>query len=338
RERGASRGPAQPHGGHVRRGVVALPRVRRGQGVRRARRDAPRRRPRHHARALLAAPPRVVAHDGLRALVLRARRAWQGSARAHRADLRSAPPGRGAWLRPHARLPRGPGRGARAGDGVRSAGDPLLRAPRRRRLRVRDPLVPARRAARHAPRAQAHRGPGGVSVADRMAVLVEGGVPPQSVVLLNGAPGTGKSLLALQLLADHVKAGGGALFVTTESLPSKIVDRMPELRGAPNLWFLDAYSWRVAAPPGEANVVAVPGLSDLSTLSIRFSEALARIPAPRLVVFDTASTLALHASASTVLKFFELSFAKARAAGASMLLAVEKGVHEEPFMTALSYM
>ena len=175
-------------------------------------------------------------------------------------------------------------------------------------------------------------------MADRMAVLVEGGVPPQSVVLLNGAPGTGKSLLALQLLADHVKAGGGALFVTTESLPSKIVDRMPELRGAPNLWFLDAYSWRVAAPPGEANVVAVPGLSDLSTLSIRFSEALARIPAPRLVVFDTASTLALHASASTVLKFFELSFAKARAAGASMLLAVEKGVHEEPFMTALSYM
>lgn len=173
---------------------------------------------------------------------------------------------------------------------------------------------------------------------DRMAVLVEGGVPPQSVVLLSGPPGSGKSSLALQLLADHAKGGGGALLVTTETAPAVVLAREPALRDAPGLHFLDGYSWRTGVASDAPRVTSLPGLADLSTFSIRLSESLARLPEPRLVVFDTASTLALHASSSTVLKFFELGFAKVRASGASMLLAVEKGVHDEAFMTALAYM
>lgn len=183
-----------------------------------------------------------------------------------------------------------------------------------------------------------------------MTSLIQGGVPPETVVLVNGPPGAGKSTLSIQLLAEHLHAGGSGLFITTESSPSQVMSYVSAGKplsthvreGAPGLWLLDAYSWRTGHAPALPNVTSVSSLASLSDFSIRVSEALALAregaDKPLMVVFDTPSTLALHASLDNVLKFLDMVFAKVKAAGGALLMPVEKGVHPEPFIAAMSYM
>lgn len=182
---------------------------------------------------------------------------------------------------------------------------------------------------------------------DGLRALIEGGLPRQTVVLLNGPPGVGKSTLATQLLIENLSAGGAGLVVTTEQSPTQVLDRAnphplrPYAGPDGTLWVLDAYSWRTGTPSGEPCVAASAAPTDLLNLSIRFSEALrvaARTNLPLVVVFDTPSTLAFHASTPSMLKFLEVCFAKAKEVDACLLVPLEKGVHDEQLVAALSYM
>lgn len=182
---------------------------------------------------------------------------------------------------------------------------------------------------------------------DNLSALVEGGVPPETVTLLNGSPGTGKSTLAMQLMADHLAGGGVALAITTEVAPSQILRRAAlfgidlESHLGHGLVFLDCYSWRTGKVTAEPHVVPVANLADLSSLSIRLSEALESLRGtgkPTLVVFDTPSALTLHAPGSNILQFLEVAFAKVRVARGSVIVPVEKDMHDEAFTAALASM
>lgn len=180
----------------------------------------------------------------------------------------------------------------------------------------------------------------------RLAGVVEGGIPDGTSVLLNGSPGTGKSTLALQLLHDHLVDGGEAFHLSTEASPQQVL-KQATLRGldlAPHLGerlrFVDAYSWRAGRATEAKGIVAVGGLGDLSSLSIKLSELLdARDPARRLlVVLDSPSTLTLHAAPTSILKFLEVAFAKVKSGSGSVLALVERDMHEASFIAALSAM
>jgi circadian clock protein KaiC len=55
--------------------------------------------------------------------------------------------------------------------------------------------------------------------------LIEGGVPKGSVVLVSGAPGTGKTILGMQFLESAIKKGKKCAYVTIEEHPSKILEQ-----------------------------------------------------------------------------------------------------------------
>lgn len=182
---------------------------------------------------------------------------------------------------------------------------------------------------------------------ENLAALVQGGLPQETVTLLAGSPGTGKSTMTLQLLHDHVARGGQALLITTEASPTQIFHRSDLLHiplqglAGDGLTFLDAYSWRAGKPSPERSVVAVSALGDLSGLSIKLTETLDAMRArgrPILVVFDTPSTLTLHAPGTSILKFLEIAFAKVKAIGGSLLVPVEKDMHDEAFTATLAAM
>ena len=55
--------------------------------------------------------------------------------------------------------------------------------------------------------------------------LVQGGVPKGSVVLVSGAPGTGKTILGMQFLEAGLRKGEKCAYVTIEEPPEKIMNQ-----------------------------------------------------------------------------------------------------------------
>ncbi len=62
----------------------------------------------------------------------------------------------------------------------------------------------------------------GISGLDK---LLDGGIPPQSVVLVSGSAGCGKTILSLQYLIDGASKGETGLYLTFEERAEKIIDQ-----------------------------------------------------------------------------------------------------------------
>lgn len=64
-----------------------------------------------------------------------------------------------------------------------------------------------------------HRVPTGVTSLDES---IEGGLPPLRVTLLTGPAGAGKTTLALQFLAEGVRAGDSGIFIALDQKPGHV--------------------------------------------------------------------------------------------------------------------
>ncbi len=114
--------------------------------------------------------------------------------------------------------------------------------------------------------------------------LMNGGIPEESVVLVSGGPGTGKTILCLQYLINGIKKGDKGLYITFEEEKDAIYDQARE------------FGWDLKKLEKEKKLL-VRNIEQSETLGQIYdgiNKAIDGFNPDRLVI-DSLSTFALYA-------------------------------------------
>jgi hypothetical protein len=107
--------------------------------------------------------------------------------------------------------------------------------------------------------------------------LIEGGFPQGRSILITGEPGTGKSIFALQFLAEGLKRNEKCIFVSADENPMDIWSKPPRWAGTlspisspKDLAILNAGTYLSSFPGAskERHIDVQRAVSDLASLSI----------------------------------------------------------------------
>jgi KaiC/GvpD/RAD55 family RecA-like ATPase len=170
--------------------------------------------------------------------------------------------------------------------------------------------------------------------------LVEGGFPEDSVMLLYGPPGCGKSSFVLEFAFEGLKDGQKVLFVTTtenaENLKKKM--KLHNMDVGPyekNLVFVDCYSWRTGEKP---KGYVIGNISNLNELNILIKQAANDngVKKGRIIV-DSFSDFLLNADDKACMRFLQIISAFIKETDSVGLVTVEEGMHTEQQVTTIFY-
>src|SRR3989338_8620980 len=112
--------------------------------------------------------------------------------------------------------------------------------------------------------------------------LVNGGIPENSLVLLTGSTGTGKTTLAMQFLIEGIRHGEPGIYVSLEEAEEKTLLQM-KLLG----WPVDEYKAKGML------LVSQPELYDFDKLINHIEDNVRKMKAKRLVL-DSVSIISLY--------------------------------------------
>lgn len=117
---------------------------------------------------------------------------------------------------------------------------------------------------------------------DGLDFILVGGLPAQRMTLVSGPAGSGKTILALQMLAAAVENGeGGALFVTFEEQPEQLRQTMRSLEIPVDEWEA-AGQWGFLDASDDGVELVESGEFSLDALRARIEAAADRIGATRV--------------------------------------------------------
>jgi circadian clock protein KaiC len=125
--------------------------------------------------------------------------------------------------------------------------------------------------------------------------ILNGGLTPNRLYLLEGMPGSGKTTLAFQFLMEGVRRGEPVLYVTLSETAEEI-----RAVAASHGWTLDGISVRELVPseqtlePGEQYTVFHPSEVELSDTTKKIVDDVEKLK-PSRIVFDSLSELRLLA-------------------------------------------
>lgn len=112
--------------------------------------------------------------------------------------------------------------------------------------------------------------------------LIEGGIPRNSIVLVSGTTGTGKSILGMQFLIEGALEGEPGVYVSLEEPQEKTIMQMKTI-GFPIDKLIDA----------NLLLITQPELYDFDKLMAHIEDAITKIGAKRLVI-DPISLISLY--------------------------------------------
>jgi len=154
-------------------------------------------------------------------------------------------------------------------------------------------------------------------------------VPKESLILLAGPPGAGKSTFCHQMVLSSIAAERPVIFVTTEQSPSAISGFLREKGlGEPKLGvlsFIDAFGQTVGLAAPERSDTISANCVDLNSISMAATRLQERIGQKGiLLAFDSLTSPYLFSGAE-VTRFMRLFLSKFAAEGNSVVALIDEG-------------
>ena len=164
-------------------------------------------------------------------------------------------------------------------------------------------------------------------------------IPKESLILLSGPPGAGKSTFCHKTVLNSVAAERPIIFVTTEQSPSSILGRLKEKgMGEPRpetLSFIDAFTETVGLTCIPRSDTVCANCADLNSLSMATTKLQERMGQKGiLLAFDSLTSPYLFSGAE-ITKFMRLFLSKFAAEGNSVLALVDEGCGKEEELGAM---
>jgi len=166
-------------------------------------------------------------------------------------------------------------------------------------------------------------------------------VPKESLILLSGPPGAGKSTFCHQMVLNSIATERPIIFVTTEQSPSVIIKLLREKgMGEPTpatLSFVDAFTDTVGLTCTPRSDTVCATCADLNSLSMATTKLQERIGQKGiLLAFDSLTSPYLF-NGMEVVKFMQLFLEKFAAEGNSVVALIDEGCGKsEDLVTMMS--
>jgi KaiC/GvpD/RAD55 family RecA-like ATPase len=164
-------------------------------------------------------------------------------------------------------------------------------------------------------------------------------VPSESMILLVGSPGSGKSSFCEQTVLQSLAIERPIIYLTTECGPSKTETRLKE-RGLSEvqkglLNFIDAYNETVGVSVPDRPDTVYADCNDLSSIDIAISKLQERIGRKgTLLVFDSLTSPYLFSGAE-ILRFMRQTLSRFAASGNAVLAYIDEGCGKSEDLVAM---
>jgi CRP-like cAMP-binding protein/KaiC/GvpD/RAD55 family RecA-like ATPase len=164
-------------------------------------------------------------------------------------------------------------------------------------------------------------------------------IPRESLTLVIGPPGAGKSAFCHQVVLNSIAANRPVIFVTTEQSPSGVMRLLIEKGiGSPKsevLNFIDAFSQTVGVEAPDRPDTICADCADLNSISIATTRLQERIGQKGiLLAFDSLTSPYLFSGAE-VAKFMRLFLSKLAAEGNSVVALMDEGCGKSEDLVAM---
>ncbi len=173
----------------------------------------------------------------------------------------------------------------------------------------------------------------------RLDELLNGGMPEHACALLYGPPFIGKEMLAKLFFLEGMRAGVPGILVVTSECASDVRNELRAIEPKFDAWekaglanFVDTYSRAIGAEEESESVEYVDSSVNLNAVALAVNTVQRRLigdHSSHRLVFDSISTLATLTNAQTTFRFLQVFVGKAKRAGATCLLMLERGMHTD---------